>query len=271
MRANVPGYDLRTATNLQDALTLRAEGWHPIAGGTDTMVLFQANKLAARKLVDISRIGELRGIAVTPATVSIGALATFTEIQRHAVLQSEFSLLCRAASWTGGIANQNRATIGGNIANASPAADSPPALLAYNAALSLVSPRGSRVVQYNCFHTGYKQSLLAQDELIAGVSLVRPDAPRKEYIRKVGARRAQAISKICFAGVKEDSGVRIAIGSVAPTAVRCPRTELAIQNGESPIQALLSEIAPIGDIRSTAEYRRRVAVNLLEEFLRAIA
>lgn len=271
MRANVPDYDLVTPATLDEALGRRADGWEPIAGGTDIMVLFQANRLPARRLINIAKMSELRGINTTPEHISLGALTTFTEIQRHPLLRSEFPSLCKAASWTGSIANQNRATVGGNIANASPAADSSPALLIYNARLELISPGGLRTVEYSAFHTGYKRSILAADELILAIQLPRPLASRKEYIRKVGTRRAQAISKICFAGIKEGDEFRIAIGSVAPTVIRCPGTEWAIQNGEPAIPALLSEISPIDDLRSTAEYRRRVTANLLEEFLRAIA
>jgi CO/xanthine dehydrogenase FAD-binding subunit len=271
MRANVPAYDLRAANSLDEALALRTAGYQPIAGGTDLMVLFQANKLTDRRFVDISHIPNLKTISTTPETIIVGALATYTEIQRHPLLQSEFAMLCQAASWTGSIANQNRGTIGGNIANASPAADSLPALLVYEARLILASERGVRTVDYNRFHTGYKQSLMAPDELIQAIELSRPSAPRKEYSRKVGTRRAQAISKICFAGMKQGNEIRIALGSVAPTPIRCPKTEQAIQNGEPAIEMLLSEIAPIDDIRSTAHYRNRVAANLLEEFLRAIA
>lgn len=271
MRANVPNYDLRTTKSLNEALSLRTAGYQPIAGGTDLMVLFQANKLLTRRLVDISHIPNLHTISTTPESITIGALTTYTEIQRHPILQSEFNLLCQAASWTGSIANQNRATIGGNIANASPAADSLPALLVYEARLILISERGVRTVRYTHFHTGYKQSLLAEDELIQAIELPRPTVPRKEYIRKVGTRRAQAISKICFAGLKQGNEVRIALGSVAPTPIRCPSTEQAVQNGQPAIDTLLSEIAPIDDIRSTAHYRNKVAANLLEEFLHAIA
>jgi CO/xanthine dehydrogenase FAD-binding subunit len=270
MRANVPDYDLRAATSLEEALTYRAQGYQPIAGGTDLMVLFQANQLRTRRLVDLTKLN-LNHITVAPEIVTIGALTTYTDIQRHPDLEREFRLLCQAASWTGGIANQNRATLGGNIANASPAADSSPALLVYNARLVLAGPSGTRTVDYNGFHTGYKQSLLADDELILAIELPRPTGPRIEYIRKVGARRAQAISKICFAGLKDGSRVRIAVGSVAPTVIRCPLTEQAIQNGAEATQTLLSEITPIDDIRSTAHYRNRVAANLLEEFRNAIA
>lgn len=271
MRARISEYELVAAQDVAGALALVAEGWKPIAGGTDLMVLLQGGKLAARRLVSLWKLAELRRLDVGPEWVSLGALTTYTHLQRDAVMQREFGLLCRAAGWTGSVANQNRGTIGGNIANASPAADSPPVLLVYEAELELVSPRGSRRVAYGKFHTGYKTSVLAADELIARVWLPRPQGERKEYLRKVGARQAQAISKICFAAVKVGGEYRIAIGSVAPTAIRCPRTEELLGRGESAKEMLMSEIAPIDDMRSTEDYRRRVTGNLLEEFLRVVA
>jgi CO/xanthine dehydrogenase FAD-binding subunit len=122
--------------------------WKPFAGGTDLMVLVEAGKLPHRKFLSIWKFAELRGIEVTPESLSIGALSTYTEIQRNAILQSEFPLLCRAASETGGVATQNRGTLGGNIANASPAADSPPALLVYDAEVQLISTEGTRRLSY---------------------------------------------------------------------------------------------------------------------------
>ena len=188
-------------------------------------------------------------------------------------------MLCRAASETGGLAIQNRGTLGGNIANASPAGDSPPALLVYDAEVELVSAQGARLLPYNGFHTGYKQMLMRPDELIKSIRLPRARAPRTHYYRKVGTRKAQAISKICFAACARLDGervadVRLALGSVAPTVVRCSKTEEALK-GRVPDAdtlhaaqaALADEIAPIDDIRSTAHYRLRVALNLLEDFL----
>jgi CO/xanthine dehydrogenase FAD-binding subunit len=274
VRASVSDYELIEPVNLDAALERVAEGWKPIAGGTDLMVLFQSGKLPEKRLVSIWKLGELRGVAESPGWVTIAALTTYTEIQRHSVLRGEYPLLCAAAGWTGSVANQNRGTLGGNIGNASPAADSPPALLVYGAELELMSVRGSRWVPYCDFHTGYKQSLLAADELIARIRLPRSGAPRRGYTRKVGARRAQAISKICFAGLVEGGKFRIAIASVAPTVIRCPRTEALLNAGAGLQEAkemLMSEIDPIDDIRSTAAYRGRVTANLLGEFLRVVA
>ena len=267
--------------NLDAALEMleREPGvWKPFAGGTDLMVLLEAGKLPHRKFLSIWKFAELRGIDVSSESLSIGALSTYTEIQRNAILQREFPLLCRAASETGSVATQNRGTLGGNIANASPAADSPPALMVYDAEIELISAKGARRVAYRDFHTGYKKMQMRDDELIWRIHLNRGSKRSKEYFRKVGTRKAQAISKICFAASANVEGgriseVRIALGSVAPTVLRAAETE-KILGGEKISSSLLEaaqttlgrEISPIDDMRSTAVYRRRVALNLLGEF-----
>src|SRR6266550_1934362 len=282
MRAYVPGYDLRVAPNLSEALALLAREpgtWQPFAGGTDLMVLLEAEKLAHRRFLSLSKLAELRGIVVTADSVTMGALTTYTQIQNHPILQAEFPLLCSAARETGGIATQNRGTLGGNIVNASPAADSPPALLVYDAELELISKTGSRWVPYRTFHTGYKQMILRPDELVARIRLARRREPWRQYYRKVGTRRAQAISKVCFAGAARLEGdriadIRIALGSVAPTVIRCYQTEETLKRDPRDInaarEALGREIAPIDDIRSTLNYRLRVAMNLLQDFARQL-
>src|SRR6266851_9315991 len=273
MRAYVPAYDLRVPQNLSETLALLAiepGTWQPFAGGTDLMVLLEAGKLAHKRFLSLAKLPELRGIEVTPEAVTIGAMTTYTEIQRHALLQREFPLLCAAARETGGVATQNRGTLGGNIVNASPAADSPPALLVYDAELELVSAAGSRWIPYNGFHTGYKQMNLRPDELLRSIRLARATSGWRQYYRKVGTRRAQAISKVCFAAAASlDRGrirdVRIALGSVAPTVLRCAKTEgtlrgqpLAPAVSDAARKFLAAEIAPIDDVRSTAAYRLRV-------------
>jgi CO/xanthine dehydrogenase FAD-binding subunit len=243
------------------------------------MVLLEAGKLAPRRYVSLWQFVELRGIEVSREYVTLGALTTYTQVQQHATLRAEFPLLCRAAEETGGTATQNRGTLGGNIANASPAADSPPALLVYDAELELVSISGSRWVPYRGFHTGYTQMIMRTNEIIARIRLPRVTAGWRQYYRKVGTRRAQAISKVVMAAaVSTEDGtlgdVCIALGSVAPTVLRCEKTE-AMLRGQRPNRELLraaqtqlaQEIAPIDDMRSTARYRTRVAQYLLEEFL----
>jgi len=286
MRAYVPAYELRLAPSLPDALALLARepgSWQPFAGGTDLMVLLEAGKLSHKRYLSLAKLADLRGIEVTDDAVTLGALTTYTEVQNQPLLRSEFPLLVAAARETGSVATQNRGTLGGNIVNASPAADSPPALLVYDAEVELVSVRGARWLPYHGFHTGYKKMLLAPDELLCRIRLPRRATAWRQYYRKVGTRKAQAISKVCFAGAAliergTIRDIRIALGSVAPIVMRAVKTEDAIRNSEVTPSAIASaraalgrEIAPIDDIRSTARYRLRVAQNLLEEFLAPLA
>jgi CO/xanthine dehydrogenase FAD-binding subunit len=286
MRADPAEYKLASPDNLQAVLSLLAGGptqWLPIAGGTDVMVLYSAGKLANRNLINIWNIPELRQIEVYPNRIRIGAACTYTALRQHEIVSQEFPLLATAASWTGGIANQNRGTLGGNIANASPAADSLPALLVYDAELTLVSARGERRVDYRSFHTGYKQTVLASDELIRDISLPRRFSGYISHARKVGARNAQAISKVCLAALGQIANgairdVRLAMGSVAPVPLRLNETECLL-TGKRIEPALIEaarkiasmEIRPIDDIRSTARYRSIVAGNLVAEFLQKLA
>ncbi|MCA1578508.1 MAG: xanthine dehydrogenase family protein subunit M [Acidobacteria bacterium] len=282
MRAYVPGYQLQTPRSLADALALIGNEpgvWKPFAGGTDLMVLLEAGRLPHRNYLNIWPLSELRGIEVTETHVTLGALTTYTDVQAHEVLRSEFPMLCQAANETGGLAIQNRGTLGGNIVNASPAADSPPALLAYDAEIELVSNRGARWLPYDGFHTGYKQMTMLPDELLSRIRLPRNTASLKHYYRKVGTRKAQAIAKVCIAAIARVENavmtdVRVALGSVAPIVLRCKQTEDAIRGkaltDDSVNQAretLMREITPIDDVRSTASYRLRVAANLLVHFL----
>src|ERR1700756_4428393 len=233
MRARPAEYELVAPGSLPRVLALLAESpgqWLPIAGGTDVMVQYAAGKLPARKLVSIWNLPELRRIEVTESEIRIGGGCTFTDLRRHEVVGREVPLLDSAARWTGGAANQNRGTIGGNIVNASPAADALPALLVYGAELILVWIRGERRLPYARFHTGYKKTLLAADELLQAVCLPRRFTRYFSHARKVGARNAQAISKVCIAGLGRMAGrgvedVRIALGSVAPVPLRLRKTE----------------------------------------------
>jgi CO/xanthine dehydrogenase FAD-binding subunit len=284
MRSYIADYDLINTPTLQQALERlgSGDGWRPIAGGTDLMVLLNAGKLPFRHLVSVRAIPELRQIIASDTQVSIGAAVTYSEIRRSELLQSHFPLLCKSASWTGSIANQNRGTVGGNIANASPAADSSPVLLAYDAKIAIASSRGVRTVPYRAFHTGYKQMQMEADELLTAIRLPIPSAGVRHYSRKVGTRKAQAISKVSFAAVAElEQGtitdLRIALGSVAPYPLRCSKTEEVIRHAAitralvaEAQNVLLSEIQPISDIRSTHSYRARVSANLLREFLEGL-
>jgi CO/xanthine dehydrogenase FAD-binding subunit len=286
MRSDPADYEFLAPASLQETLKVLAEQpkqWLPIAGGTDVMVQYAAGTLGARKLLSIWNLPELRRIEAQPHEVRIGAGCTYTDLRGHEIVAREFSLLARAASWTGGIANQNRGTLGGNIVNASPAADSLPALLVYDAELMLISLRGERRVPYRDFHTSYKQMNLAADELIRAICLPRKFSEYVWHARKLGARNAQAISKVCIAALgRMENGavadVRIALGSVAPVPMRLSETERILLG--KPLDAgtiavarkmAVSETKPIDDIRSTARYRAAVVGNLVGEFLERLA
>lgn len=290
MHSDPTEFALTTAASLQDVLQqLAAEpGRHtPIAGGTELMVAFNTGRLGARSLVSIQHLQDLRFIREDDDFVRIGAGSTFTDIRRSMLLQDSFPLLAHAASWTGSIANQNRGTLGGNLCNASPAADTPPALLAYDAEVTLISTQGTRVLSYRDFHTGYKQTELRPDELLHSVSVRRAPADTRQYIRKVGTRKAQAISKVAIAATARLNGdqiseVRFGAASLADRPLRLLQTEAALLGASVAANeidttvrraraALAAESKPIDDIRSTARYRTMVAANLVEEFVRSLA
>ncbi|SPE19159.1 Aerobic-type carbon monoxide dehydrogenase, middle subunit CoxM/CutM-like protein [Candidatus Sulfotelmatomonas gaucii] len=282
MRGNPAMHDLVAPGSLGAVLDLLAAEpgiWTPIAGGTELMVAFSAGRLNAPKLVSLWGISDLRTIQANSDTMAIGAAATFLDLRRDAVIATEFPLLARAASWIGSVANQSRATLGGNLVNGSPAADSSPALFAYDAEIEMISVRGTRRVPYSQFHTGYKRNVLAPDELLYAIHLPRRFARHRQYLRKVGTRRAMAIAKVALGATallekNTVQEIRISAASLAPYPTRLFDTEAALlgkaitrETVLAARSALLAEVKPIDDIRSTAEYRRRVAVNLLEEFL----
>jgi CO/xanthine dehydrogenase FAD-binding subunit len=292
MRSNAAEYDLIAPPTLPavlEALALDPGRYTPIAGGTELMVALSAGRLAQRNLLSINHLRELRFITTTPTDITIGSGTTFTDIRYSAAIAENFPLLAQAASWTGSIANQNRGTLGGNIVNASPAADSPPALLAYDATLTLISASGTRTMPYRMFHLGYKKTALAPDELLYSISIPRKFAAYQTYARKVGTRNAQAISKValaCLALISEDEerriqDIRIGAASLRETPARCAAVEQALLNQTLTAEtlpdliaaaraALATEARPIDDIRSTAKYRSVVVANLLEEFLRQL-
>jgi len=282
MRSNITQYDLIAPKSLDAVLQILADSpdhYTPIAGGTELMVALGAGRLEPKKFVSLWNLEELRFIEETPDAIIIGAGATFTDIRKHPAINRELSLLSLAASWTGSIANQNRGTLGGNIVNASPAADSPPALLAYDAVLTLISVRGTRTMSYRDFHLAYKKTTLACDEILHSITISRNTIGYKTYIRKVGTRNAQAISKVAIAALAHMSNgriedIRIGSASLRETPARLVATEQSLL--DQPITpktiararaAVLCEVVPIDDIRSTAAYRAAVAANLIEEFL----
>lgn len=282
MRGNPHVHQMIAPGSLDTVLNLLASApgeWTPIAGGTELMVAHAAGRLAPSRLVSLWGLRELRFINQNVDSIAIGAGATFRDLRAHAGIATHLPLVAKAASWIGSIANQSRATVGGNLVNGSPAADSSPAFLVYDAEIELVSTRGRRRIPYSMFHTGYKRNAMAPDELLFAVHLPFRFSRHRQYLRKVGTRRAMAISKVALAAVAivddgEISDIRLAAASLAAFPARLYQTEAALTGQTidartitSAREALLAEAKPIDDIRSTAEYRRRVACNLLEEFL----
>jgi CO/xanthine dehydrogenase FAD-binding subunit len=254
--------------------------WVPLAGGTDLMVGLDATKAQYGRFLALWKLAELRGIDFGEEGLSIGASVTYSELRANPIVMRMYPMVATAAAATGAIAIQNRGTIGGNIANASPAADTPPALLAYGAQIKLTSKQGSRLVAYDSFHTGYKKTILRSDELITRIVLPRRDGQWHCHYRKVGTRSAQAIAKVVFAGaLKTNSSqivekIRLCYGSVGPTVLRAGKSEFEILgksiaevNPDRIVSILSEDLAPIDDIRSTAAYRLKVAGNILREFL----
>jgi xanthine dehydrogenase small subunit len=267
MRTAISELDLRSATSLGEALQImRDEERTPLAGATDVYVAVNFGTLATQRFLDIWALDELREISADGDTLIIGALATYSSLMRSPLVAERLPMLAEASRQVGGVQIQNRGTLGGNIANASPAGDGLPVLAAADAIIVLRSAAAERRVPITEFFTGYRATVMRPDELIVAIEVPRVEG--RQWFRKVGTRAAQAISKIVVAAVRAPVP-RIAFGSVAPTVVRVPRTESALAGGASINDAariLEDEIAPIDDLRSSAQYRRRVSANLLRRF-----
>lgn len=273
MRTALSRVAVHQPRTLAEALRLlRDEGpLVPLAGCTDVYVGLNFGTAPPGPFLDLSGLRELRGIRRRGGGLSIGALVTFAELGRDPLIARGAPTLAEAARQVGGVQIQNRATLGGNIANASPAADGVPVLAAADARLWLASAEGERRVPVTGFFSGYRRTVLAPGELIRAIELPAPSG--RPWFRKVGTRAANAIAKVVLAGVR-DTPPRLALGSVGPTVLRLPRTEAALAAGATADEAaavLDTEISPIDDLRSTADYRRRVAANLLRQFWKETA
>jgi xanthine dehydrogenase small subunit len=254
----------------------------PFAGGTDLMVGWNLGLMNGRSILDLSHVSEWGKIAVVSDGVDVGSLVTHARIQAHPVLRKRFPLLAAACATVGAAQIQNRGTIGGNIANASPAGDTFPALSVYEATVRVLGPYGRRGVPISEVFAGVKKTTLKPGELIEAVFLPFADkTPTRGAFRKVGTRAAQAISKTVFAGlVWNGKGgvldqVRLSFGSMAPTVRRLHAVEGFLRGRrltETSITAaaelLPNDVSPIDDIRSTREYRLSVSRNILTAFLK---
>jgi CO/xanthine dehydrogenase FAD-binding subunit len=259
--------NLKSASSLSDALSiLRDDPRTIVAGATDVYVAANFGTLGSRRILDIWGIEELRRITEQGDKLVIGALATYTSLIKSPLIAKRLPMLVEASRQVGGAQIQNRGTVGGNIANGSPAGDSLPVFAATDSVVVIRSARGERRVAFTDFYTGYRATVLQPDEMIVAVEV--PPVDGKQWFRKVGTRAAQAISKIVVAGVRGPRPA-LAFGSVAPTVIRVPGTEAALASGagiEAAAKVLAAEIAPIDDLRSSGEYRLKVSVNLLRQF-----
>ncbi|MFN8011401.1 MAG: xanthine dehydrogenase family protein subunit M [Holophagaceae bacterium] len=285
MKGDAPACAVHTPASLDEALAFLAghPDWRPLAGGTDLMVPFAAGRLPDVNFLNLDPLDALRGIEMTDSHLTLGALTTYSEIRWHEGIRAAFPNLVQSAWVTGARAIQNRGTIGGNLVNASPAADTPPSLLAYGAEVELRSASGARWVDYDAFHQGYKRTALRPGELLTRVRVARPAPGAFHFYRKVGTRQAQAIAKVCLAAHGRLEGGRVAefraaFGAVAPVPKRAHEAESQVQGRapgdvdlEAARAALARDIAPIDDLRSSARYRRfvseRLFLAMLKDFL----
>ncbi|MCA9537430.1 MAG: xanthine dehydrogenase family protein subunit M [Myxococcales bacterium] len=266
---------------LDEALRLRAQhpDAMPLAGGTDVMVFLEAGAIAPAAFLNLWGLPGLDAIATTPGGLRLGALCTYTTLIHDKRVQAAAPALVEAARTVGALQIQNRGTLGGNIANASPAGDTLPVLLALDAEVEVQSLRGARRVPFDGLYTGYRKLALAPDELITAVHLPTPHAADHTHFRKVGTRLAQAISKVILGGrLRIEGGVvtdaRVAFGSVAPVPVRARAVEKALLGKPVDVaaaDAVSADIQPIDDVRSTAEYRLSVARRVLRSWLASLA
>ena len=251
-----------------------------MAGGTDIMVLWNAGEQNDRGILDLSALKSWGRVRETDTHIRVGALTTMSQLQQNDAVRRRFPLLTQASATVGGLQIQNRATLAGNIANASPAGDSFPPLAVYDAQVNLVSAAGRRTLPLLEVFAGVKKTNLQPGELIAAIELPIPKRPARQMFRKVGTRAAQAISKTVAAGLlwmRRDGSVRemrFALGSMAPTVRRLHHVEdyvqgrkLTARTVEAACAMLEKDVSPIDDLRSTREYRMQVSKNLLRSFL----
>ncbi len=250
-----------------------------LAGGTDLVAQWHNNKIQPETVISISRIKELSFIKKEENFIYIGSLITHSTLTNNFIIKKFLPLLSYAASTIGAPAIRNMGTIGGNIANASPAADLAPTLFIYDAILIIASKNGNRELKLSEFYRGYKQTSLATNEIIYSIKVPITASDIYADFFKIGTRSAQSIAKVSLAGLiqkgkKGIETIRLAAGSVAPNPVRLYETERFLEGKiltrsviTNACDIMLKYLKPISDVRSTEEYRRFALKNLLIKFL----
>ncbi len=268
-------------TSLEDAVRLLGDpglSAVAVAGCTDLLVVDHATGRTHAAVVDLLRLPELRSIRLEGAGLSLGATCTFTDLRRDPLIARHVPVIAEMAATIGGWQIQNRATLGGNLANASPAGDSLPLLLALDAEIELLGTGGARKLPYDTFHLGYRKTALRPGEIITRVHVPIPAEGTRIFFRKVGTRAAQAISKVVVAFAARHEGdrcvqVRLAAGSVGPVPLRMRGAERVAEGvalspalADAIAEAARADVSPIDDGRSTAKYRSHVLGNLVRRF-----
>ena len=262
-------FELTIPTSLDEALGALGDDAAPLAGGTNLLVDMRAGT-APTRLVGIDRLAGLRRIDTTGGRVALGALTTITDVLRHPDMATLGPSMVASARLFGGQMVRNAATVAGNVAYGSPAADMMPPLLSLDAEVTLTSARGSRSMPLDGLFTGFKESVRESDELITEIAWPTPAANSANLFYKLGLRKGDAVSIVCLAvTVAAEAGAcsraRIALGAVAPTVIRAREAE-AMLEGAALTPALIDaagrraaeECSPIDDIRASASYRRHV-------------
>lgn len=265
-----------TPTGLDAALAEMADapGLVPLAGGTDLLVHWPVRSAARdADYLDLTGVAELRPMRWEADALVLGALSTYWDAIVDPRVRAELPLLVDAARQVGAVQIQSRGTWAGNVVNGSPAADGVPVLMAYGATVVLASRAGRREVPLDGFYTGYRETVRRPDELVTEIRVPRVERPFQAFV-KVGPRRAQSISKVGLALGRDPRGWRVAAASVAPVVKRCPTVEALLVDGtplagpEDLRAAFDVDVAPIDDLRSTAEYRARVLARVAWHALR---
>lgn len=261
---------------LKEAVQARERTSYAIlAGGTDILAQWRSGAKKPEGVIEISGINAIKKIKECGDDIEIGALATHSDIKNSPLVQRYVPALALACATVGALQIQNAGTIGGNVMNASPAGDTLPVLLAYDALVEIYGPKGKRRVPFGKFYSGYRKTCVEKNEMVSKFIISKAYASARSDFYKVGTRRAQAISKVCACFVVNGGKYAISFGSVAPTPIRCFGTERFLEGKaldgaviDEAVRMVASEVAPIDDIRSTAAYRRRAAGALLGRFLK---
>jgi carbon-monoxide dehydrogenase medium subunit len=275
-------FDVLPARSLDEALDLLAEhsDLTVVAGGTDFIPAVRAGVLVPEQILDISGLDALRGIREVDGGLSIGALVTHARLTVSPLIRRSAAPLAPASGYVAGPQVRNRATLGGNLCNASPAADTAPALLVLNAQVKLMSARGERQIPLADFIVGPGQTSLEPGELLHSVFVPETGPGVGTAFRKLGRRRALACSVVNAAAVVAGDGetvseARLALGAVAPVPIRCRSAEAWLKGatwGESLLagvdERVLEVVAPIDDVRASAEYRRAIVPAMAREVLK---